>query len=503
MLTDGRLGSSPRPSLAEHVHAVQLATEQEAIEEFIDMDLAHVVMLYECDILNREVAAELLRPLLEISDPAGRVALVIDPSRGSMLLQIEAFLAKRCGSVGGMLQVARSRIDQSAEAMRLVARRSVVSVIAAMLELGRAYLDAAVRFDAQPAPGYTHFQHSQPTTLGHYFNAHYWATSRDLSRLRQALMRIDLCALGGVALSGTSWPIDRRRTAALLGHDGIVANARDAGVFSLDVLGEVAATLALAANALGRMAGDLLFWSASEVGYLRLDSGLCGTSSMMPQKRNPYALERIRAVAGESIGWPAAQLGLLKLATSTDGDILFSRDRTPEICNAVVGSAALMRDCIATLVVDAARLRNSAAAHWSTASALADELVRVSGCSFREAHDVVARLVRRSEEQLIAFDDLGIDDLRGAVRESGHGLNVDTLDIRRTLDLEKFIATRISVGGIGDKARKELAELAEDDLATHVRDHMKTLDRLSRARDELFARARQIAGLESPQANLS
>ncbi len=487
MLTAGRLGVRPMPSLVAHVHGVELATQQEAIDEYVQIDLAHVLMLAESGALRREQAVPLLRALLRLLGPDPEVTLPLDPKRGGVLPQMEAYLRAECGEAGGMIQLARSRIDQNAEAVRLVARRETLAVLEALLEFGEALLRAADRWAYTPAPGYTHLQHSQPGTLGHFFNAHYWVASRSIERLREGLRRTDLCSLGGAALVGTDWPIDRSRTAELLGHPGIVLNARDAGIFSIDVNAELAGNLALLLGGLARLAGDLYFWCASEVGLVRLHAGLCGTSSMMPQKRNPYALERVRALAGEAVGWPASHTGLLKMATSTDCDQVFAVNRAPEMGRATVGALRLMTDAVDTLEVDEPALRRAAGSQWSTASALADALVRSAGLSFRAAHDVVARMVRLSEEVGPAsLPEL----LTRAAAEAGVELDVDAVDPAAVLDVDRFLATRTSAGGCAPERLAELAEAAGFDLAAHTAAVREAVDRVAAAREQLVESVR-------------
>lgn len=493
MLTDGRLGSGPMPSLTQNVHRIELESELDGLQEYLEIDLAHIIALERCGALSRSSAAGLIAALLDIAGPNPRQELVIEESQGSILLQIESYLIARCGSDGGMVQLARSRIDQNAAAMRMIARRCAMEVFEVLLSLGKAQLAAAQEHDDLPAPGYTHLQHSQPGTLGHYFNAHYWVTSRSIERLSEILARIDRSALGGAALVGTDWPLDRHRTAELLGHQDVVMNARDAGVFALDVGAELAMTLAMSLSGMARLAGDIYFWSSSEVRLARLHPGLCGTSSMMPQKRNPYAVERVRALAGESVGWPASQLGLLKMATSTDCDLVFTRNRVPEMCASTAGAARLMTDVITTLEVDTEAMRRSAGAQWATASALADELVRRKGCSFREAHDIVARLVRLSEERGTPSDQVRTEDLRLAVADAGLDVEVDDVDVSAVLDVDRFLASRRSLGGCAPEERARLAGLATDDLRGLSEQFDVRKRRIETAREQLFATARELA----------
>jgi hypothetical protein len=184
--------------------------------------------------------------------------------------------------------------------------------------------------------------------------------------------------LAGVLMSGlkltqyqAGWPIDRDLTAAYLGFDRAIRNARDAGMSAFDAGAELAGNLGLTLSGASRCASDLYYWSSSEVAMVRLHPSLCGTSSMMPQKRNPIALERIRALAGDAAGWAASQLGLLHFATSTDADQGYVNNRVPGYCTQTSGALALLRESIATLEIDVDRLATSAGRHWSTSSALA------------------------------------------------------------------------------------------------------------------------------------
>lgn len=486
MLTDGRLGVPPRPSLTEHVLGIELAAQMKGLDEYLQIDLAHVLTLAECGAIAHADAAALLRALLRAAGPNGAAVLDLDPKLGGVLPQVEAYLVRECGPAGGSLQLARSRIDQNGEGARLIARRCALDTLDAVLAYAEALLDASDQHRDVAAPGYTHLQHSQPGTLGHFFNAHYWVAGRSADRLLDALGRIDQSSLGGAALVGTDWPIDRERTARLLGHPSVVPNARDAGIFALDVNAELAGVLALALTGMARLAGDLYFWSSSEVGLVRIDAGLCGTSSMMPQKRNPYALERVRALAGEAVGWPASQLGMLRMATSTDCDLVFVDNHIPVMCAQTAGAAALMADVVSTLEMDVFGLRRSAGEHWGTASALADELVRNAGLSFRTAHGVVARLVRLSE----TTDASGAELLRAAAREAGvPEETVAAVDLDRVLDVDRFLATRTSLGGCAPQRMAELAEQGRADLARLRAAREAMRERIEAARAELFAAA--------------
>ena len=463
MLTDARLKSPPSPALVQHVHAVELSGQLDAVQEFILIDLAHVLMLTSAGALDRAAGATLCQSLLSLLGPRADVLRNSDPAHGSITLQIEAHLQATCGDVGGNIQLARSRIDQNAEGMRLIDRRGLLQVVGAALNLSATQLRRAANDATRILPGYTHLQHSQPTTFGHYLNAHFWVTARNVDRFLEAYERINLCALGGAAHSGTSWPIDRAMTARYLGHSGPVPNARDAGISSLDIGAEITSGLALLLSGMSRLASDLYFWSASEVKLVRLGASLCGTSSMMPQKRNPISLERIRALAGESAGWTAAQIGMMHYASSTDAEQAYVHNRVPAYCDETAGAATLLAEALDGMEVDFPRMAASAASEWSTATALADEIVRRTRLSFRDAHDVVARMVRLAEEtQRHDAPQL----LRDAAAEARLDADFSAIDVHACLDVERFLATRTSAGGTAPAAFDALTAQARQ---THAR----------------------------------
>jgi argininosuccinate lyase len=359
-------------------------------------------------------------------------------------------------------------------------RKGALAVMRELVRLGETLLDAAADHDSVLVPGYTHLQHAQPTTLGHYFNAHYWSTSRNLRRLIQGYERLNECPLGSAAHSGTGWPIDRDLTAAYLGFARAIPNARDAGMSATDVGAELASMLGLTLSGVSRCASDLYYWSSSEVAMVRLHPSLCGTSSMMPQKRNPVALERIRALAGDAAGWGASQLGLLHFATSTDADQGYVHNRLPGYCAETAGAVALLREAIATLELDVNRLASSAGRHWATTSALADDLVITRGLSYREAHEVVARLVAAHETAGVSDGpiDPGLAD--------GQLASYSPQRLANLLDPRSFVESRTSAGGTSEARRKQLAKMARDDLQGHRRLVESLVECVEQARTRLL-----------------
>lgn len=484
-LTDGRLGTRPSSTLVENVNRVELDDEIQGIDEFVLIDIAHALMLTQEGIFDTRRGGAILGALLLLHDDGPAQHLHADPEVGTLGLQIERYLEETCGSTGLDIQRARSRIDQKATGWRMINRRALTSVIRELLKLQRVILEVADRHSGLLLPGYTHLQHSQPTTFDHYLNAHFWAFARNAERLFQSYDRLNVSPLGGAAYSGTSWPINRESTARYLGFSSPIPNSRDAGMASIDMGAELTNDLALVLSAVSRLASDLYYWASSEVGLVQIDASLCGTSSMMPQKRNPMTLERIRGLAGSAAGWSASQLGVMHTSTSTDVDQAYTHNVIPGYCAESVGAIALLREVLETLEIDTEGMSGSAGRHWSTASALADELARSHGLSFRAAHETVARFISAHER-------VQADSVRTELAEAP--LNAYSRErMNELLDPRSFVDTRVSLGATSEASRATLATLAAQDLTLQERrfSALESTVRINRAR--LIDDARALA----------
>jgi len=467
--THARLGKEASQTLINAAHLPVLKREIDMFDAYVRVDLAHVTMMAEQGIIPAEVAKDLLGALLDLRR-AGPNGLDINGGLGSILLQVEHYLAERVGKkTSGYLQLARSRIDQNATISRVHARDELLKVAERIVDFQKVILKRAEEWAGVLMPGYTHLQHAQPWLLGHYMIGQHDVFQRDLQRVMQTYERVNLSSLGGLALAGTSWPIDRERSAYLLGHTAPIRHSKDCAGFAMDYLAEVGSSLSILMSGLGRLASEWYIWSTWEFRLIELDEGLCGTSSIMPQKKNPYVLERVRALSGESIGWTPAQLGMLRTPTTVDADRFFSTGNV-EYFRVANWTLDLMEECVATVRINRERMKELAGANWNTASNLADVMVRECGMDFRSAHQVVGALVKNSLEADLHSSKVGSAEVNLAAQTVlGADIALTDQQIHDALDPDHFVATRRSRGSLSATELEKLFELASSDIAESER----------------------------------
>jgi argininosuccinate lyase len=349
-------------------------------------------------------------------------------------------------------------------------------------------------------PGYTHLQLAQPITLAHYLMRHAEAFDRDLQRAEACFTRINRSPLGLAAMAGSSWPLDRHRVAELLGFDGLVGNGLDCGIFDSDYPAEFASTFAIAACNMSRLATDLYVWSSSEFGFVEIPDGLAGTSSIMPQKKNPHALERVMAIGGAAVGWPSSILGITKGASSTDLAMTFSEDYLGQYAHLSVSAARLLTATLDGIQLRRERMAKVANDGWATASSLADDLVRETGLSFREAHHVVARLVRSSIERGVEPSDISAVDVASA--SDGVVTGIKDEAVRDALDAGAFVRSRTTLGSPNpDLVAGHIAEVRAS--STQHRGWLASRqERIQTARTALASRVSELAMLPSPASDV-
>ncbi len=372
-------------------------------------------------------------------------------------MQIESRLQELIGEPAGRLHTARSRNDQVATDFRLWVRQACTEIDKALAGLQIALVNRAGEHVESIMPGFTHLQVAQPVTLGHHLLAYYEMAKRDRSRFADCAARLNQSPLGCAALAGTSFPIDRHATARALGFDAPTANSMD-GVSDRDFALEFLGCAAQTAIHLSRLAEEIILWASQPFGFVQLPDAWSTGSSIMPQKRNPDAAELVRGHAGRIIGAFSALMVTMKglpLTYSKD----MQDDKAPlfEACDLLELSLAAMTGMISTISFDTARMRTVAATGFSTATDLADWLVRVHGLPFREAHHISGAAVRLCEARGCALAALTAEDLAGIdARLAGSALP--------DLSVEGSVASRTSTGGTAPVRVREAVAAARKEL---------------------------------------
>jgi argininosuccinate lyase len=372
-------------------------------------------------------------------------------------MNVEARLQALIGPAAGRLHTARSRNDQVATDFRLWVRDAIDRIDGMLADYQRALAQKALAHADTIMPGFTHLQPAQPVTFGHHLLAFVEMAARDRARFADARARLNECPLGAAALAGTSFPLDRAMTAEKLGFSRPAANSLDA-VSDRDFVLETLAAAAITAVHLSRFAEEIVIWTSPLVGFIRLSDAFTTGSSIMPQKRNPDAAELVRAKTGRIVGALDALLMVLKgLPLAYQKDMQEDKEATMDALAALSLSLAAMTGMVGDMRPDAARMREAAAQGYSTATDLADWLVRKLKMPFREAHHVTGRIVAAAEKRGVALDALPLEAMQAVEpRITAEALGV--------LAVENAVKTRTSFGGTAPKnvraqARRWLGKL--------------------------------------------
>jgi argininosuccinate lyase len=409
---------------------------------------AHVAMLGREGIVSAENAKAISDGLDAVAADYEAHGVAEDLALEDIHMQTEARLAEKIGPAAGRLHTARSRNDQVATDFRLWVRGAIDEVQAALGALQDALIARADEHAASVMPGFTHLQSAQPVTLGHHLMAYHEMIARDRGRFSDARVRLNRCPLGSAALAGTGFPIDREATATALGFDGPTRNSLDSVSdrdFALDYL--MAATQC--ALHLSRLAEEFIIWASQPFGFVSLSDQWSTGSSIMPQKRNPDAAELVRGHAGRIAGSMTALVMTMKglpLAYSKD-----MQDDKPPVFEAhdLLGlSIAAMTGMIESATFRTDRMRALAEAGFSTATDLADWLVREAGAPFREAHHITGRAVKAAEEAGVRLDELPLDTLTAVDAR----IDERVYDV---LSIDASVASRTSIGGTAPSRVRE------------------------------------------------
>jgi argininosuccinate lyase len=412
-------------------------------------------MLVRQKILTEEDGEAILRGLEKIRAEIEGGGFVFRRDREDIHMNVEARLAELIGLVAGKLHTARSRNDQVATDFRLWLRGAIDRLDAEARLLQAALIEQAERHAATAMPGFTHLQIAQPVTFGHHLLAYVEMLGRDRGRLQDCRRRLNESPLGSAALAGTAFPIDRYMTAQALGFDRPTANSLDA-VSDRDFAIEFAAAAALCGTHLSRFAEEIILWMSEPYRLVALSDAFTTGSSIMPQKRNPDAAELVRAKTGRLAGGLLGLLTVMKglpLAygkdMQEDKEPVFEMVDTLELC--LAATAGMVRD----LTANPAAMRALAGRGFSTATDLADGLVRLLGVPFREAHHVTGSLVKLAEERGVGLAELPLEEARRIEPRI-------TAALLASLTVENALASRKSYGGTAPDNVRAAAQAARE-----------------------------------------
>ena len=434
----GRFAAGP-DAIMEAINA-SIGYDRRLAPQDIAGSRAHAAMLAACGIITDSDAAAIREGLLTVLSEIETGDFPFSTALEDIHMNVEARLRDLIGEPAGRLHTARSRNDQVAVDFRLWVRDQCDQADAALAALQTALLGQAEAGANWVMPGFTHLQTAQPVTWGHHMLAYVEMIARDRSRFADARKRMNTSPLGAAALAGTSFPIDRQMTADALGFDRPMSNSLDAVAdrdFALDYL----ASASICAMHLSRLAEELVIWSSAQFRFVKMSDKWSTGSSIMPQKRNPDAAELIRAKIGRIFGANVALMTVMKgLPLTYSKDMQEDKEQTFDAADNLMLALAAMTGMVADMTAQRENLKVAASGGFSTATDLADWLVRELGLPFRDAHHVTGSLVAMAEGKGCDLPDLSLDDMRSV----HDGIRAEVFDV---LGVENSVASRTSFGG--------------------------------------------------------
>lgn len=434
----GRFQSGP-DAIMEEINA-SIGFDKRLFAQDIAGSKAHAAMLAKQGIISKSDAAQIRKGLDQVQAEIEAGKFTFSRALEDIHLNVESRLKELIGPAAGRLHTARSRNDQVALDFRLYVRDTVDHLDTQLKDLQRALATKAQAHAATVMPGFTHLQVAQPVTFGHHMLAYVEMLARDRSRLADARKRMNENPLGAAALAGTSFPIDRHMTAAALGFDRPTRNSLDTTA-DRDFVLEVLSACAICSMHLSRLAEEIVIWSTSQFRFVKLSDKFTTGSSIMPQKRNPDAAELVRAKPGRIIG------ALLSLLTVMKGlPLTYSKDMQEDkepafdafdnMSLAIAATTGMVKD----MVPNTDEMRKAAASGFSTATDLADWLVRTLKMPFRDAHHVTGSLVALAEKHGCDLPELPLNVMQSVEKRI-------TRDVYKVLTVENSVASRTSFGG--------------------------------------------------------
>lgn len=415
--------------------------DQQLVLEDLEGSVAHVTMLGATGILPTADVETILSGLAQLKEKAIAGELEFSIANEDIHLNLEKMLIDLIGPVGGKLHTGRSRNDQVATDMHLFLKKRVQETIDLIAIFQQTLLVQAEEHIETIAPGYTHLQRAQPISFAHHLMAYFWMLERDKQRFTESIKRIDILPLGAGAMAGTTFPIDRLKSAELLGFNDVYANSMDA-VSDRDFIVEFLSNASLLMAHLSRFAEEIILWSTDEFKFIELDDAFSTGSSIMPQKKNPDMAELIRGKTGRVYGNLMGLLTVLKGTPLTyNKDMQEDKEGMFDTVHTILGSLKIFEGMVRTMTVNTERLQQAVHADFSNATELADYLA-TKGMPFREAHEVTGKLVFTCIQKGIYLLDLPLDEMKG----ESELIDSDIYDV---LAPEAAVRRRHSLGGTG------------------------------------------------------
>ena len=446
----GRFATGP-DAIMEAINA-SIGFDKRLYAQDIAGSRAHAAMLGETGILTFSDVGAIREGLLTVLSEIEAGTFVFSTALEDIHMNVEARLQEIIGAPAGRLHTARSRNDQVAVDFRLWVRDQCDAAVTGIEALMQAFVVQAEAGADWVMPGFTHLQTAQPVTWGHHMLAYVEMLSRDASRFRDARARMNECPLGAAALAGTSFPIDRQMTARALGFDRPMANSLDA-VADRDFALEFLSAASICAMHLSRFAEELVIWSSAQFRFVRLSDRFTTGSSIMPQKKNPDAAELLRAKLGRIMGAMVALFTVMKgLPLTYSKDMQEDKEQVFDAADTLMLSLAAMTGMVRDLSANRDVLAQAAASGFSTATDLADWLVRTLGLPFREAHHVTGALVKLAEDKGCDLPDLSLAEMQSAQPLISQA-------VYSVLGVHNSVASRVSYGGTAPaQVRARVAE---------------------------------------------
>jgi len=445
----GRFASGP-DAIMTAINA-SIGFDQRLYAQDIAGSRAHAAMLAATGIITDSDAKAIREGLLTVLSEIERGKFTFRTDLEDIHLNIESRLTEIVGDAGKRVHTGRSRNDQVAVDFRLWVRDQCDAAITGLTALMQAFLAQAEAGADWVMPGFTHLQVAQPVTWGHHMLAYVEMLGRDRSRFADARKRMNECPLGAAALAGTGFPIDRHMTAAALGFDRPTANSLDS-VSDRDFALEFLSASAICATHLSRFAEELVIWSTAQFRFVKLSDKWTTGSSIMPQKKNPDAAELLRAKIGRILGATVALFMVMKgLPLTYSKDMQEDKEQVFDAADTLMLSLAAMTGMVSDMTAQKDTLKTAAASGFSTATDLADWLVRALGLPFREAHHITGRLVALAEAKGCDLPDLTLAEMQTAHPDISQ-------EVYSVLGVENSVRSRQSYGGTApDQVRAQIA----------------------------------------------